>query len=370
MIYLDYAANYPAKKEVLNKLVEEETNFYGNMNSLHKLGQLAKEEYTRIDNEFRKLLNLDQEHEIVYTSSASESNNLAIKGIFNSYFAFGNKILSSEFEHSSTNAALAYLKDQNASIDLIRTKEDGQIDLEDLENKLDSKVILVCLCFVESELGTIQNINKVASIVKKYPHAHLLIDATQGITKFNIDLNLFDLISFTPHKYGGLIGTGILVKRKDVVLTPLIHGGRSNTIYRAGTVPLSLIASSYYATKLAMENKDKNYLYVKELNDFLIDQLKNIKNIHINSFNENPYIVNFSVKGIKGYELVNKFSEKGICISQKSACSIINTPSKVMMAIYHNKQLALESVRVSMSNLTTKDELVTFVKVLKEIINA
>ena len=367
MVYFDYCANYPAKKEVLDELVNAELKYFGNYNSSHKLGLITKDFVNETSSKILKILGFSGDFEIIYTSSATESNNLAIKGIANSYSGFGKKILVSELEHSSINGTLGYLKDCGFTIELIKTMNDGSIDLIDLENKLDDSVILVCTIFVEGATGYIHDIKKISSIVKKAKNAKLLVDATQGVGKFNYDFNCADLISFTPHKFGGIIGSGVLIKRKGIVLTPLINGGESNTVYRSGSVPVGIIASIYKAIELAYKNIDSNFKYVSAIQEYLINSLKVIDKILINSFS-NPYIVNISVKGIPAFKVVDYLSNKNIYVSQKSACSIKNTPSKIIMAIYKDRNRAMTSFRISLSELTTKEEIDILINALKELV--
>ncbi len=365
MIYLDYAANYPTKKEVLDELVKVETEFVGNANSVHELGKKTKEYFSFCDHEIKRLLSLGEEKELIYTSSATESNNLAIKGVIEAYSSFGNKVLVSELEHSSINGCLGYLKDKGVQVEFIKTKENGLIDEEDLKNKLTSNVILVVIGLVDGELGTIQDYKKISEIVS-LSSSHLLMDVTQGILKFDIDFSCIEMASFTPHKFGGLTGTGVLIKNKSTILTPLIHGGESSSIYRSGSIPLGLIASSYKAIELEKVHYEENKKIIDELSTYLLTRLKEIKNIQVNSF-VNKYIFNLSYKGKKGSYIVSYLSEKGICVSQKSACSIKNTPSKIVMAVYKNKELALSSFRVSLSERNVKEDIDSLISALKEL---
>lgn len=368
MIYLDYAANFPASREVLKTLSETELAYFGNAISKHPAGKSSFEKYERLNEKALQLFGVDpKEFEIVYTSSASESNNLAIKGVYESYQGLGKKILTSEFEHSSVNAALDYLKEKGADVQMVSTTSEGKINLDDLKSKLANETILLCLCLVESETGSVQPYQEVEEILKSYPNCHLLIDATQAIGKFPLDLRGIDMLTCTPHKFGGIIGTGFLLKREDTVLTPLIHGGMSVSPYRSGTTPLGLIASSVKALDLAMEGLDEHFQYVSTIQKRLLEGLSAIPSVQINSPLDFPYILNLSLKGKRASEVTAKLAEKGICVSQKSACSIPNTPSKTIMAIYHDRARALSSFRVSLSYMTTEGEIDAFIAALKEI---
>lgn len=365
-IYLDYCANYPVKKEALDELCYAELKFYGNANSSHKAGILAHQFVEDKNQVLRKCLNIPIDMEIIHTSSATEANNMAIKGIVDAYNAFGNKILVSELEHNSINACLSMLKDKGYQIDFIKTNSDGHISLDDLKTKLDSNVILVVATALDSELGTLQNYNEIALEVKKYPHAHYLCDVTQAIAKYDINLANLDLVSFTPHKFGGLTGTGVLLKRKNTILIPLINGGSSLTVYRSGSIPVGLIASTVKACEIMTSNRSDNVLKLLHLKNIFLRLAALNNNIQINSF-ENLFIFNIGIKNHKASEIVELLSNHNIYVSQKSACSIKNTPSKIVISVYHDKKRALESFRVSISENTTEIEIEKLFNVLEDI---
>ncbi len=365
MIYFDSAANRPIKDEALNELIKVEKEYMGNSNSLHKAGKDAHEKYLSLQKRVFELLNLNSgEYDLIFTSGATESNNLAIKGIYESYSGFGNTFLSSEFEHSSTNATLAYLKDKGSTISLIETTSEGKISLEGIKEKLNDDCLLLCLSLVESEVGTIQDYKEVQEILKG-SSCRLLLDATQAIGKFKLDLNGIDMISFSGHKFGGLTGSGLLLKKKEIILTPLMHGGKAESQYRSGSFPLGLFASLVKALEVSLNELDTNYAYVSELSSYLRESLTSIKGIRLNSFLGNPYINNFSLENVPGGEMVRFLSDNDICISQKSACSVPQTPSKVINAIYHDKQRALTSFRVSLSEMNTKEEIDKLVNLIR-----
>lgn len=369
MVYLDYSANYPVKEEVLDYMKEIELSYIGNANSIHNSGIKSLNLYNELDNNIKSLLKLNENFEIVYTSSATESNNLAIKGLAKSYSGFGKHILVSPYEHSSVNGALATLKDEGFEIEFLKVDSLGMIDKSYLESKIRTDTILVIAMFVESEAGIINDCESIADIINnKNPNCHYLCDATQGIIKFDLDLNKLDLISFTPHKFGGLTGTGCLIKRKSTILTPLINGGKSSSIYRSGTIPLGLIGSIYKSIELAYKDLDKERIYVIKLHKYLIDNLKASNKVMINSFDNNPYIINISLSGIKASDSVKLLNDADIYVSQKSACSISNTPSKTIMAIYNNRSRALSSFRISISSLTTYNDIDKLINTIRSIV--
>jgi len=371
MVYLDYSANAPVREEVLEAFLETERKYEGNPNSVHALGKEAKEEFDRLNAAMLGLLKVDPaQYEIVYTSSGSESNNLAVKGIYGSYHAgLTSRLIASPFEHSSVNACLSYLKEAGADVVLSPVTKEGQLDYGRLKEEMTPETILLSCVLVESETGIVQDGEKLSSFVKAYPSCHLLVDATQAVGRIPVDFSAFEMVSFTPHKYGGICGTGVLLKRKSTVLTPLIHGGHSDSLYRSGTTPLGLIASTVKATELALKEEEENRRKVTLLRKRLLEQLASVPGVVLNSFSSFPYIVNLSAEKVPGARMVELLSQRGVCVSQKSACSVPNTPSKPIMALTHDRKRALSSFRVSLSPRTSEAEVDEFVLALKGVLH-
>jgi cysteine desulfurase len=213
IIYLDYAANTPVDSNILNTFNEATIKYFANPNSTHILGKRVNEVIDtatqNIIELFRKNANLQDNMELIYTSGSSESNNLAIKGIARTYKENGKHIITTFLEHSSVSSPLTSLKEQGYEIDLLEVKSNGQVDVESLKELLRKDTILVSVCYVDSELGTIQPIKEIANILKDYPNCYLHVDCTQAVGKINIDLQNVDLISFAPHKFYGLNGFGV-----------------------------------------------------------------------------------------------------------------------------------------------------------------
>lgn len=366
-IYLDYSANTPVDMEVLKVFEETTTRYFANPNSTHKLGLEANEIITQASDNiikmFKDYTNINNEMEIIYTSGSSEANNLAIKGLAKSYRENGKHIISSFLEHSSVSSPLTYLKEQGYEIDIVDINKDGKIDLESLKSLIRKDTVLVSISYVDSELGTVQPINEIANLIKEYPNCFFHVDCTQAIGKILVNLDNVDLVSFAPHKFYGLNGTGALIKRKEIVLEPLINGGSSTTIYRSGTPVIGQIVAMNKALELAFLNLKERLEYVTNLNNIIRNSLKKYQDIHINSFDENPYILNISIKGIKAKEFKEKLEEYGVCISIKSACTTTITPSRPVLAVYKDRKLALSSWRISLSHLTTIEEIDKFLNI-------
>lgn len=373
-IYLDYAANTPVDKQVLDVFNDTTLKYYANPNSTHKLGRIVKKEIEDITcsiiDKLKKNTNIDDDTTVIYTSGATESNNLAIKGVAAAYKENGKHIISTFFEHSSVSSPLTYLKELGYEIDILNITSNGQVDIEHLKSLMRKDTILVSICNVDSELGNIQNIEEISKIVKEYPNCLLHVDATQAIGKINVNLKNVDLISFAPHKFYGLNGFGALVKKEDVVLEPLINGGSSTTIYRSGTPIVGQVAALNKALELAFTNFSKRYEYVKKINSKLREDLLKYQDVKINTLSEeNPYILNLSVIGVKAVAFKEKLEEYGVCISIKSACTVTITPSRIVMAMTHDKKRAISSWRISLSHLIKEEQIDKFLEIFDECYN-
>lgn len=367
-IYLDYASNTPVDKEVLNTFNEITLKYFANPNSTHILGKVTnkkiQETTENIIKELSKKANLDENMEIIYTSGSSESNNLAIKGIAKSYKENGKHIISTFLEHSSVSSPLTYLKEQGYEIDIVNITNEGKVDLEHLKSLIRKDTILVSICYIDSEVGIVQPIEEIAKIVKEYPNCFFHVDCTQAVGKINIDLKNIDLISFAPHKFYGLNGFGALIKNKEIVLEPLINGGASTTIYRSGTPVIGQICALEKALEISFDNLEERKKYVKNINKKLRENLSKYKDVKINTISdENPFILNISVNGVKATEFKNKLEEYGVCISIKSACTITITPSRIVMAMTHDRKRALASFRISLSHLVKESEINKFLEI-------
>lgn len=365
MIYLDYSATTPVNEEVLNSYIEATKKMVGNPNSLHKLGIEAK---SLIDAATRQIANIlkVKPNEIIYTSGASESNNTAIKGICLKYQTRGKHIITTHLEHSSIMEPLNYLKRQGFEVEYVNITENGMVDIEDLKKKIRDDTILVTIASINSEVGIVQPIKDIAALLKKYPKVYFHSDITQSLGKEKVDLTDVDLASFSAQKFYGMKGIGGLVKKENVVIEPLIHGGKSTTKDRSGTPATALIVSMAKALRLAYENLEEKQKYVKELNIFLRNELEK-NEITINSPEVAiPNILNISLENIKPETVLHALEEKEIYISTKTACAT-NDSSDAVYAITKDEEKAKHSLRISLSYLTTKKELEIFITELVRI---
>jgi cysteine desulfurase len=362
MIYLDYAANTPTDQEVMSCFIEENNGYFANPNSTHKLGRDAKGRLEKITEQIALHLGV-KASEIIYTSGASEANNLAIKGLVQAHRHNGKHIITTCLEHSSVSGALTYLQTLGYEIDLVDITSDGLVDLQHFKELLRKDTVLVSICYVDSELGVRQSISEIGEILENYPNCYFHTDATQAVGKIPVSFEHVDCMSFTPHKFFGLNGCGILLKRDQVVLEPLIHGGTSTTIYRSGTPALGLAASIEKALDISLYHLEKRYQYVMKMNIELRNALLQYKKVRVNSTKYSvPHILNISVLGVKAVLFQEALEQEGICVSIKSACSVVGSPSRPVYAVSKDKKNALCSWRISISHLTTEEELHSFLE--------
>lgn len=366
MIYLDYSATTPVAEDVIDTYSKVCRDFIGNPNSLHKLGVNAKKLIDASSDQIANILNI-KPSEIIYTSGASEANNLAIKGVCSKYSNRGKHIITTELEHSSIIAPLNYLSNNGFEVDFVKLDSNGQVDLEDLERLMRDDTLLVTISSVNSEVGVRQDLEAISKIVRKNPKTIFHSDVTQSIGKEKIDFSLVDLASMSCQKFYGMKGIGALIKRDNLIIEPLIHGGKSTTVFRSGTPATPLIASFAKALRLMYEDFDKKCNLVLEIHDYLLSKLSNL-DVYINSNSKClPNMVNISLKNIKSEVMLHALEEKDIYVSTQTACSSGNY-SRAVFAVTGDKEKASRSMRISLSYLTTKKEIDEFIEAFSECI--
>lgn len=363
MIYLDYCATTPVDKRVLSAFNKACLEYPGNSNSLHKLGIESRELEDYATSSISEMLRLHNK-EIIYTSGASEANNQAIKGVCYKYKNRGKHIITTYLEHSSVINTMNYMALDGFVVDYVKLDDNGQVDLDNLKKLLDNDTILVSICMVDSELGIRQPVEEISNILKDYPKCFFHVDCTQALGKVDIDFSCMDLASVSAHKIYGLKGIGMLIKNREMIIEPLIHGGKSSTVYRSGTPAVPLIVSMMKAIEISIANIHDNYDYVAGLQRMILDKLVDYDKVSINTTRDSiSYVVNFSLKNIKPETFIHAMDEYNIYISTKSACSDSGTMSDSVYAVTKNRDRAMSSIRVSLSYLTTLEDIVEFLRV-------
>ena len=370
MIYLDYSANTPVDPQVLQRFCQVESSCPGNPNSRHQAGAAARALLEQATCSIASCLGA-QPAEIIYTSGASEANNFALKSLAKLGQNAGRRIISTPLEHASVKGSLAALQQQEYQIDLVDLRPDGTVDLDHLRRLLGPDTVLVAVTAVDSELGTVQPVAQIAALLKEYPRCHLHVDATQAVGKLPVGFEWADTMSLTAHKFYGLNGIGVLVKRRGLELEPLIHGGGSTTIYRSGTPTTALACSLALALEKAVEQLPRRTEQVRTLNALLRAGLAPYPKVRINSPDTAvPHILNLSVEGVKGTLFQRELDARGVCVSVRSACSSQGLPSPAVLAVSGDRRNALSSWRISLSHLTTEAEITGFLDAFDHCYNA
>ena len=372
-IYLDNAAKTIPYKECLDKYVEISSTLFANPSSIHGLGRKAERELDLSREELLRLLKMN-DHQVIYLSSATEANNLALKGVALRYKNRGKHIITSAYEHPSVLEALRQLeKEFGFEITCLLPDSDGLITTNAVKSAIRDNTILVSIMAVNNEIGAINPISDIAKLLKSYPKIFFHVDAAQELGK-SPKLNNYqdvDLLTISSHKIHGLIGVGALIKRKSIDLLPLLSGGGQEYNFRSGTNDVALALSFLVAVKKSLNDAKKHYQTVSILADILLEYLnKNPDLYELNLPSQiNPYIINFSTKTKKSSVVVEALSNAGIMVSSTSAChSSKEKGSYVVKALGKDDNTAHNTVRISLSYLNTKEDIEALINNLDRII--
>ncbi|WP_075434201.1 IscS subfamily cysteine desulfurase [Buchnera aphidicola] len=374
-IYLDYAATTPADPQVKKKMHQylSVEDIFGNPASRsHKLGWEAEEAVEISRNEIAQLIHADP-REIIFTSGATESNNLAIKGIYEFHKKEKNHIITSKIEHKSVLDCCRYLENKGCSITYISPNKYGVVDIADIKESVNKNTLLISIMHVNNEVGSIQNIESIGNLCRK-KEIFFHVDATQSIGKIKINLKKLkiDLLSLSAHKIYGPKGIGALyIRRKPRIrLTAQIHGGGHERGFRSGTLPVHQIVGFGAACKILRKNMYKDILHIKKLRDMLWQGLHDIPEIHSNSHLNYAVsnILNISFNFIEGESLL--MALKNLAVSSGSACTSASLePSYVLRAMGVKDELAHSSIRFSIGRFTTVEDIKYAILEIRKAVN-
>lgn len=370
--YFDHAATTPLKEEILKEMLPYLSIEYGNASSIYSIGRNAKRALEEARKRVARVINCKTK-EIYFTSCGSEADNLALKGIAYANKEKGKHIITTKIEHPAILESCKTLEKQGFLITYLNVDKDGIISLEELENSIKEDTILISIMFANNEIGTIEPIKEIGQIAKK--HQILFhTDSVQAIgnVKIDVDEMNIDLLSMSAHKFYGPKGVGALYVREGIEFDRIQDGGHQEKSKRAGTENIAGIVGLGKAIKLADENLEKYNEKLTNLRDYFITKIEEkIQNIKINGhrIKRLPGNVNISFEKINGEELLLKLDQKGICASTGSACSSgTSSPSHVLLAIGIPKELAYGSLRITIGEDNTKEDIDFLVMQLQEII--
>lgn len=367
-VYFDNASTTDIHPEVLKSYMDLLKKYYVNSESLYNEGS---EIYRMMEKARRAIAELLDVHpsEIIFTSGSSESNTAAIKGVC---FADQTKkhIITTMVEHSSImNACLQMHQVFGYEVTYLPVDRQGRVHAEDVKKALRNDTALVSVMCVNNESGAINPIEEIAEIVKKQSHAYMHTDLTQAVGKVDINMKNIDLASVSAHKLEGLKGSGILIKKNHVPFVPLINGGEQEYGLRGGTSNAVVNMVFAKTLRLALENGKKYHAYIADLQKHLLNRLREIDGIEINSPEDGVVgIVNFSYEAIPSEVMQNGLNERGFMVSARSTCASKSTdPSYVLKAMGFSDKRASSCIRVSLSRKNTIEETDAFIEALKEI---
>ncbi|MBI4850423.1 MAG: cysteine desulfurase NifS [Acidobacteria bacterium] len=375
-VYLDNSASTKIAPEVLEVMLPYFTEQFGNASSIHSFGQQAKGAVDEARRQVASLIGADF-NEIIFLSGGTEADNLAIRGIAESYRSKGNHIITSEFEHPAVrNTCLAFEK-QGFRVTYLPIYENGLVRIEDIKSVITNDTILISIMHANNEVGTIQPIEEIGALVKEIrlerKNLFFHTDAVQSVGKIPIDVKSLgvDLLSLSSHKIHGPKGIGALYLRKGIRITSQLTGGRHERERRAGTENVPAIVGLGQSAELAKENLEK-FQEIKSLRDYFeAGVAKLIPEIKFNGDKEHRLanISNISFSYIEGEALLIALDLKGIAVSTGSACSSGSTqPSPVLVAMGLSKEMVRGSIRFSFSRYTTKQEIDYVLSVLPEVV--
>ena len=366
MIYLDYSATTPVSYEVLDTISKVTKEFIGNANSLHALGVKSANLLESATKQIADIYGISP-NEIIYTSGATEANNMALIGVAMANHKKGKHIIVSKLEHPSIYAICNYLKSIGFEISYVNNDKEGLIDFDDLKNKIREDTILVSICAVNSETGVRQPLKMIRQIIKKENLATIFhSDITQAVGKVSINFHDIDLASMSAHKIFGPKGIGFLYKSNMIKISPLIYGSGKFNELKPGTPPLPLIAALSKAIRLANTDLEKRERFVNLLNMKIVNFLEKYPEIKINKTKYSiPQILNISIMNIMPETFLHMLDKHEVYVSTNTACSS-GEISNSIMAIYDDSKRAKHTIRISLSYVTTTDEINKFLEIFKE----
>ncbi len=367
MIYLDYSATTPIGYEVLDTYNRTSKDFFGNPNSLHELGVKSKNLMNSATKQIAEILDI-RDTEITYTSGSTMGNNLALIGVALKYKKNGNHIIISKLEHPSIYAICDYLTSIGFEISYVENDNEGLIDFEDLKKLIRPETILVSIVAVNSETGVRQPLKMIRQIVKKEnPNTIIHSDMTQAVGKVGVNMHDVDLATFTAHKIYGPKGIGVLYKNNNISLSPVLYGSGKSNMLNPGTPAVPLIVALSKALRLAMTDLEKRERFIERLNLKIVEALKKYEGVMINKTKYSiPHILNISFRNIKAETFLHALEEFEVYVSSNTACSSGNISSSVI-AIYNDRVRAESTLRISLSHLTTTDEVNKFISAFDTI---
>jgi len=374
-IYLDHNATTPCDPRVVDAMIPYFTNNFGNAASRnHPFGWQAEEAVDNAREQVAKLIGADPK-EIIFTSGATEADNLAIKGVFEMYASKGNHIITCNIEHKAVLDTCKHIEKEGGEVTYLKVNPDGLIDMKELEAVIKPTTILIAIMYANNEIGTVMPMKEISALAKK-KGILVFSDATQAVGKIPVDVNKdgIDLMAFTAHKMYGPKGVGALyVRRKNprVKVTAQMDGGGHERGMRSGTLNVPGIVGFGKACEICMNEMEEETKKISALRDKLETELMKIEEAYINGSKQHrlPHVTNISFKYVEGEGLLMGFN-KDIAVSSGSACTSASLePSYVLKALGLGDDLAHSSLRFGLGRFTTEDQIDYTIEAVTKTVN-
>ncbi|MBK3333182.1 cysteine desulfurase [Persephonella atlantica] len=367
MIYLDSAATTKVFPEVLDNLKKIHQEYYANPNSIHPDGQKSRRAIDEVRRFFSQIAGA-QEEEIIFTSCATESNNTVIKGLYEA-FPEKNHVIVSPIEHKSVLSPLRYLSKKGVKVDFLNVDKNGIVDIDEIRKKITPKTLFVGIIHVNNETGVIQDLEEIGKLCRE-KDVLFFSDVVQSFGKINVPFDYLDFFSVSGHKINAPKGVGLLKRKKEVSVVPLLHGGGQEFGLRSGTENTSGIVSLKIAAEKWLQIREGFLEKSRKLENMLTFRLKSeIPEIKVVSEGfKVPYITTVLFPGVDGHSMVIALGRRGIAVSSGSACSTGSPlPSHVLLSYGFSEKDALSGVRFSFGFDTTEEDVETAVKETVEV---
>lgn len=360
MIYWDHAASTPPYDDVIRTVTEIMNKHYGNPSSIHQMGEDAIKLLNRTRKVCADALHVNPS-EIVFTSGATEGNNLGVKGAAMQYMSRGKHLITTEIEHASVYESFLQLQKWGFEVTFLPVDSHGRVDVKSLTAAIRKDTILVSIMHVNNEMGAVQPIEEIGYEIKRCnPRTLFHVDGVQGFGKLPVELKKWciDLYTLSAHKFRGPRGAGLLYVRDGLQLTPLLSGGSQEFGWRAGTENMPLLVAMAKAMRMAVERQPAFTRDVSMLRNRIFEIIRNIQGLHLHSDEDGaPHIIQFSYPGMKSEVLLHTLESEGMLVSTRSACSSKKAePSRVLLSMGLSMEEAVSGIRISLGDNHTEEE--------------
>lgn len=371
MLYFDHCASSPPYEEVVQTMMEVMKSQYANPSSLHRAGTDADKLIERSRAVLAEQLQTSK-GKWVFTSGGTESNNIAIKGAARQYAGRGKHLITTQIEHASVYESFAQLEQEGFKVTYLQVGRSGHVELEQLEAAITEETILVSVMHINNEIGSIQPIENIAKLLKRYPKVILHVDAVQSIGKLPVHLEKWgiDLLSGSAHKLRGPKGVGYLYVRDGITLSPLFSGGSQEYGHRAGTQNVPAIVASAKALRMSLASMEQRSKRLKVLKQQLLTLIEQIPELKLNGAEPSAsHIIHFSYPGMKPEVVIHMLEQRGIMASTKSACSSKDDkPSRVLLAIGASHEQASSGIRISLGDEHEEQDIAALGAALRHVV--